>query len=188
MKSRRRTASKSTPRGPAPGTFELEVTDMAIDGDALGRVGGYVVLVEGVIPGERALVRSVSAARKFGRAELIRVLRPSPHRVAPRCRHFGSCGGCAWQHIAYPEQLRIKQKMLASLLENALEDDAPPVLPVLGIASGAGGEAPWGFRNKVHFAIGRGPGGGLIMGHYRRGSRDLFDAIECPVHAEDGNR
>jgi 23S rRNA (uracil1939-C5)-methyltransferase len=164
---------------------------MALDGDALGHVAGYAVLVAGAIPGELARVEVLSAGRKFGRGRLAEVLRASPHRVRPACRHFGPCGGCAWQHIAYAEQLRLKRDMLSSTLERALGRPVE-VLPAAGIAGGGiGGDpaAPWGFRNKVHFVFAPGPGGrGLAMGHYRRASRDLVEVVECPVHAEDGNR
>jgi 23S rRNA (uracil1939-C5)-methyltransferase len=160
---------------------------MALDGDAVGSAGGYAVLVAGAIPGERALVEIVAAGRKFARGRILRVLRSSPHRVAPRCRHFGPCGGCSWQHIAYEEQLRLKQGMLASTLERAL--GAPvKVLPAVGIG-GDGGPGPWAYRNKAHFVLGPGPDGrGLIMGHYRRASREMVAVEECPVHPEEANR
>jgi 23S rRNA (uracil1939-C5)-methyltransferase len=174
---------------------------MGLDGDPLGRAGSCVVFVPGAIPGERVEVEAVTSNRKFCRARLLRVLRPSAARVAPGCRHFGPCGGCTWQHIAYPEQLRLKEAMLSSLLEHALGPGAPGVKPALGIAAGGGSgadarapgardpEAPWGFRNKVHFTLGPGSRGrGLVMGHYRRGSRSLLEASECPVHAGAGNR
>ena len=173
--------------------FELEITRMALDGDALGTVGDYVVFVEGTIPGERVQVRALSASRKFARAKLLRVVRPSPHRIAPRCRHFGPCGGCTWQHISYGEQLRLKESMLSSILAHAL-GKAPGVRYALGIeddsigggSSGAGG--PWGFRNKVHFVLGREKARDLVMGHYQRRSRSILEIEECPVHSERGNR
>jgi len=170
--------------------LQLDVTDMALDGDALGRIsGGYVVFAPGAIPGERVAGKVAAANRKCARLEIRCVLRPSPHRIAPRCRHFGACGGCAWQHIAYAEQLRLKQRMLASLLERVLPEPAV-VAPTLGMeVEGEGATAaPWGFRNKVHFTFAPAPSGrGLVMGHYRRGSRDLIAVEECPVHAPAGN-
>ncbi|MBI4602537.1 MAG: 23S rRNA (uracil(1939)-C(5))-methyltransferase RlmD [Planctomycetes bacterium] len=187
------------PEGPAgrpgrirPGTeVELEVTDMGLDGDALGRIGDYVVLVPEAVPGERVRAVVVSSNRKLARARVARVVRPSPHRVAPRCRHFGPCGGCAWQHIAYAEQLRTKRRMLAALLERALgrPADVRPVLGLEGSGDRRDPEAPWGFRDKVHFVFGPGSGGrSLVMGHYRRGTRDVLEVEECPVHSEAGNR
>ena len=131
-----------------------------------------------------------------------------PHRVTPRCRHFGECGGCAWQHIDYPEQLRIKQKRVEELLGDRgskdpryTSDDVPPdtsaakedrrdtvVRPTLPTPSPDGG-APWGFRNKASFVFAPGGRGRpLVMGHFRRGSRTVLPVEECPVHADAGNR
>jgi 23S rRNA (uracil1939-C5)-methyltransferase len=183
-----RAAAGRRPPGLARGvTLEIDLTAMALDGDAVAKASGYAVLVAGAIPGERVEVEIVSAGRKFARGRLRRILRASPHRVTPPCRHFGPCGGCSWQHIAYEEQLRLKQGMLATTLERAL--GAPvKVLPAVGIAA-AGGPGPWAYRNKAHFVLAPGRDGrGLVMGHYRRGSREPVEVEECPVHPPEGNR
>lgn len=120
------------------------------------------------------------------------------HLVTPRCRHFGECGGCAWQHIDYGEQLRIKQGRVEELIgDRGSKDpryarhDSPRdtgVRPTLPTPSPDGG-APWGFRDKVSFVLGPGiKGQTLVMGHYRRGSRAILPVEECPVHTEAGNR
>ena len=149
------------------------------------------MVVEGGIPGERVEVRLSSvepmgAARTL-RAELLRVVTPSPHRVAPGCRHFGPCGGCAWQHIVYPEQLRLKRRILDKLLREALGRNAPPVEET--IASG---------HQRRQRAVGLPGQGALRVRRTRRQAGDgAFSASfkrhpaggeECPVHAADGNR
>jgi 23S rRNA (uracil1939-C5)-methyltransferase len=195
----------------------LELTDIALSGEAIGNVSDRQVLVPGGIPGELVEVR-IRGAAKDGRtrAELLRVVTPSPHRVTPLCRHFGPCGGCAWQHIAYHHQLRLKRQILQSLLATTLGGDAPAVEAVIGtpaavapghepartsrapghssVGSPAGAGAPtdddgpWGYRNKVHFVLGPDAVGRLAVGHYKTGSQTLLPVVECPVHAEDGNR
>jgi len=109
-----------------------------------------------------------------------------PAQTAPRCRHFGTCGGCAWQDIDYPEQLRIKTATVTRVVR-ALLPEAPPALPTLPSTPL---DNPWGFRQKVHFTFGvTGQAGrrSLIMGHYARGSRQVIPVTECPVHDERGN-
>lgn len=174
-------------------TVELRLTHVTLDGEAVGRTAdGVEVRVQGGIPGERVEV----APSRGAPARLVRVLEPSPHRVRPPCPHFGPCGGCAWQHIAYAEQLRLKQGLVADLLSRAVGQPVPVAL-TLGVGNdvpaGAPGDldptAPWGFRNKVHFVLGPGPGGrGVTLGHYRRGTQTLLPITTCPVHAEAGNR
>ncbi len=110
----------------------------------------------------------------------------SPNRVVPRCRHADACGGCAWQHIAYPEQLRKKTATLDVLLRKSMGKEAPRVSPTIGMPVGGDG-MPWRFRQKAAFVFGRGPGG-LVMGHFARGTNDVVPVEECPVHAGRANR
>ena len=111
----------------------------------------------------------------------------SPNRVVPRCRHAEACGGCAWQHIAYPEQLRKKTATLDVLLRKSMGKSAPRVLPAIGMPVGGDG-MPWRFRQKAAFVFGRGSAGGLVMGHFARGTNDVVPVEECPVHAGRANR
>lgn len=127
-------------------------------------------------------------------ARLVDIIRPSPHRVTPGCHHFGPdqprdaepCGGCSWQHIAYPEQLRLKTALVTRLVRQTAVPDAPAARPTLATTPV---DAPWGYRHKVHFVFGNEGGRRprLVMGHYARGSRRVVDVRECPVHAVDGN-
>ncbi len=175
-------APKAAARRPAAGErLRLSITDMALDGDAVARLGGYVVLIAGAIPGEEVEAEVESAGRKFARARLVQVLKPSPHRAVPPCPYFGPCGGCTWQHIAYPEQLRLKERLLASVLQLVL-DPAPPLRPAAGL------ETPWAHRTKVHFVVGSDPRGRPVLGHFAARSKDLVAVEECPVHGERGNR
>jgi 23S rRNA (uracil1939-C5)-methyltransferase len=163
------------------------------DGDGLAHANGMPVTVPFTIPGER--VRVALPARSAGvgpaRAALIEVLDASPHRVTPRCPHFGPqaqgagpCGGCAWQHIAYAEQLRIKTAIVERIVR-AAAPGSPRVQRMLSASPGH----PWGYRRKVHFVFGSaGRDGRLLMGHLARGSRRVVDVAACPVHADAGNR
>jgi 23S rRNA (uracil1939-C5)-methyltransferase len=169
---------------------DVEIEELAPDGDGIAIFGGRRLTVPFTIPGERVRVRIVEGPRRRAVASLLEILRPSPHRVAPRCRHFGvdaipgvgACGGCSWQHIAYPEQLRLKAQIVDRFVRVAVPD-APNVLPMLAATPL---DHPWGYRHKVHFVFGN-RGSILTMGHYVRGSRRIIPVVECPVHDERGN-
>src|SRR6478672_8533605 len=88
--------------------LSVDVESLADGPDALARVGDYVLFVAGALPGERVLVRVTSATKKYGRADLLEIERRSPDRVGPLCEHFLECGGCHYQHLAYPKQLEAK--------------------------------------------------------------------------------
>jgi 23S rRNA (uracil1939-C5)-methyltransferase len=180
----------------------VDFDDLAPTGEAIARVGGHRLVVFGALPGERARVRVLGsgqrdprertsrrpAAEAAARGELVEILKPSPHRITPRCRHAGVCGGCSAQHVAYPEQLRLKRRALESLLRAALGPGAPQVAPVVGMPVGGDG-MPWGFRQKAGFVFGPGAAGAAaVMGHFVRGSHEVVPVVECPVHAARANR
>jgi 23S rRNA (uracil1939-C5)-methyltransferase len=179
---------------------ELVVTLSGMDrsGAAVARLDGETLLAHGGIPGERVRARRT---RHMGPApgvglpssrtlvEILAVLEPSPHRVTARCRHASVCGGCSWQHVAYAEQLRLKTRALATLFERApgFGGRPPRVRPMIGSPLREDG-MPWGFRQKSAFAFAAGAEGGLVMGHFARGSHAVVPVVECPVHPERANR
>jgi 23S rRNA (uracil1939-C5)-methyltransferase len=166
-------------------TIDIETIDLS--GDGLARDRGGRVVVPFTIPGERVRVRIVKRRGRDAWGVVESIVKASPHRVAPRCQHFGPpdlCGGCTWQHIAYPEQLRLKTDLVRRLVASVGRtppqvEDTIPATPL---------DDPWGYRHKVHFVFGtERRRGALLMGHFVRGTRRLFGARECPVHDQRGN-
>lgn len=107
--------------------------------------------------------------------------------ATPRCRHFGPCGGCDWQHVRYADQLSRKRARLAELLGTALP--APPAIhPMIGMRVDESGW-PWRFRQKASFVFGGGDDGrALTIGHFAADSQRVVSITECPVHADRANR
>lgn len=107
--------------------LELEIADVAYGGDGIARHEGRVVFVPFTITGERVRARITNLHRSYARAEVREVLLPSPDRVAPPCPVFTCCGGCGYQHIAYPRQLEIKTRQVAEALRRIGKLADPPV-------------------------------------------------------------
>ena len=128
-------------------SVELTIDDLAFGGEGIGRVNGYVIFVRGAIPGDRVRAKIVEARARYGRALVEAIETPSPDRVAPPCPYFGRCGGCRLQHLAYPAQLRFKEKQVRDCLER-LGGLGPfelrPILPA---------PEPYGYRNKMEFTV-----------------------------------
>ena len=164
----------------------VTLSGMDRSGAATVSVLGERLLVPGGMPGERVLVRRLKPVGHSVLCEITAIEEASPNRVTPRCRHAGPCGGCAWQHIAYPEQLRRKTAALDVLLRKAMGKTAPRVSPAIGMPVADDG-MPWGFRQKAAFVFDAGPDG-LVMGHFARGTNDVVRVEECPVHGERANR
>ena len=100
----------------------VTIDKLVIGGDGLGRLDdGMVVMVNGVLPGERVVVLPKRKRSGYIEADLVSVLDASPIRVSPPCPHFGICGGCDLQHAEVSQQAEIKAAILRDhLLRGAL--------------------------------------------------------------------
>ena len=121
----------------------VRIEDIAFGGHGVGRHEALVVFVPFVLVGEVVEAEVTEVKRSFARAKLLRVLEASAERVAPVCAHFGACGGCQYQHMAYPAQLRVKHKQVADLFERIGGFDPGLVAPVVPCPK------PYGYRNRL---------------------------------------
>lgn len=151
-------------------TLDITLTGMAYGGDAFGRdANGRMIFVPFAIPGERIQAEIVETHKRWARARLVKVLKASPERVAPRCRHFTDCGGCHYQHMPYQIQLKSKAEIVRSQLERLGGFEDPPVETI--IAS----QSPWNTRNHLKFSLT--PDGRL--GFNAPGSNRVVPIDEC---------
>jgi tRNA/tmRNA/rRNA uracil-C5-methylase (TrmA/RlmC/RlmD family) len=96
-----------------------------------------------VLVGETVAAEITEVKKNFARAKLLRVETASPERVAPECRYFGACGGCQYQHTAYPAQLQLKHKQISDLFERVGKIPADKIAPVIPCPQ------PYGYRNRI---------------------------------------
>src|SRR5438045_1614374 len=121
----------------------LTISDIAFGGEGVARIEDLVVFVPFVIVGEMAEAEVTEVKKRFARARLLRVLQCSRERVELPCRYFGDCGGCQYQHLDYPAQLRLKHKQIRDLFERIGGFDASVVMPVAPCPQ------PYGYRNRI---------------------------------------
>jgi 23S rRNA (uracil1939-C5)-methyltransferase len=127
--------------------LDLRLEGMAYGGEAFGRdAAGRMVFVPFALPGERISAQVTEVHAHWCRARLIEVLEPSADRVTPRCRHFGGCGGCHYQHLRPPAQPVIKQGILRTQLERLGGFRDPAVSPT------EASPLAWSYRNHVQFS------------------------------------
>jgi tRNA/tmRNA/rRNA uracil-C5-methylase (TrmA/RlmC/RlmD family) len=96
--------------------IEVELTDIAHGGSAIGKYQGKIVFIPHTIPGERVQARIVQEKGRVLFAEGVRLVEASADRVFPRCAHFGRACCSQWQHVDYRAQLLLKQDVLADQL------------------------------------------------------------------------
>lgn len=132
---------------------ELTVGPVAHGGHCVARLDGQVVFVRHTLPGEVVRARITEEAKGFLRADAVEVLTPAPGRVAPPCRYAGVCGGCDFQHVALPEQRRLKAAVVLEQFRRLARLDLvelgldPVVEPVPGDRDGLA------WRTRVEFAV-----------------------------------
>jgi 23S rRNA (uracil1939-C5)-methyltransferase len=177
---RRRPAPEADQRPAVGSEVVLEIAEMTQTGESIGRLGKYVIFLRDALPGERVRAIVTQSKTRFGRATLAEILRPSPYRVEPKCRHFGTCGRCSLQHMSYPQQLNYKLELVRAALAHAMPGRPMPIRPVLPMPD------PWGTRNKAHFVLGE-KQGKPFLAHFAAHSRELVAIEECPVHHPAGN-
>ena len=154
-------------------SIDVELTDLAYGGDAVGRYEGRVLFVPGGIPGERVRVEIVEERRGHARANLLEILRPSPDRIDPAYPLLTE-SGCQWQHIAYPAQLTWKAHIVRQLLVRIGKQPDAVVQPTLGMPSGI---SPWQYRNIALFSIGSNGEVGFKLTE----SHDVQDLEDCAL-------
>ena len=129
---------------------EVTFDTLTYGGKALGHLpDGRAIFVPFGLPGERARVRVLQEKRGYARGELVEVLQPAQTRIMSRCKHFGVCGGCHYQHMPYEQQLEVKQEILRDQLKRIGHiEDAP-------VQATAPSINPWHYRNEVQFHLTR---------------------------------
>ena len=157
-------------------SLTLEITGYTAEGMGVARWDGRVVFVPGTILGERWEVQLLKIKTNVAWGRAVRLLAPSPERVALDCPLAGRCGGCQYRHMTYEEELRAKRQRVQDALSRVggVSLELPQVL---------GAETPLRYRNKVQFPVAQ-EKRGLAVGYYRARSHDVLDVDDCLLQPE----
>jgi 23S rRNA (uracil1939-C5)-methyltransferase len=164
--------SSLRPGKAAPNATELvEVEKPIYGGNFLARHDGKAIFVPLALPGEHVRIRITENKSGYSTAELVEIMTPATERIAPRCPHFGLCGGCNYQHTDYATQLAFKQAILRETLERA-GASAPAEIATLAAD-------PWAYRNRIRVAFDAAGN----PGYRSRRSHSIIPIRECPIAA-----
>lgn len=194
--------------------IELTIEDIGTNGEGIGRVDGAVLFVRDAVPGDRILAGVTKVKKTYAYARLIRILEPSPDRVAAPCPFAGPCGGCQLQALSYEKQLAFKMKKVQDVFwriagisvllpaerrlpdeermsEEGLQGEAHEKTAqgnVIRMEPVIGMGQPWHYRNKAQFPIGTSADGRIITGFYAGRSHRIIENRDCmlgqPVNRE----
>jgi len=110
----------------------VEIETMAAEGKCLAKVDGLVLFLKGGAPGDIVQAKLTKIKSNFLEGTVTAIQKSSPLRTEPFCEHFGTCGGCSWQHINYETQLKYKQQQVIDNLERLGGLTLPIITPILG--------------------------------------------------------
>ena len=162
---------------PAAAVETADIESLDHEGRGVTHVGGKAVFVDGALPGESVSFRRTRRQRRHDEAAVVEIHRASGERVAPRCRHFGTCGGCSLQHLDRNAQLAAKARIVADAFER-IGGVAPEtwLAPLVGPG--------WSYRRRARlgckFVDKKGK---VLVGFRERGSPLLADLASCEVLA-----
>ena len=137
----------SRKKKPLPLLEKITITDVAAEGKALAKVNDLVVFVPYVVPGDVVDLQVKRKKNKYAEAVAVKFHEYSSRRAVPFCQHYGVCGGCKWQCLAYEDQIKYKQKQVTDNLTRIGKVELPEISPILG------SEKTEFYRNKLEFTF-----------------------------------
>ena len=186
--------------------IELEITDIGVNGEGVGRYNGCTFFVKDALAGDRVRAVITRMKKGYGYGKMLEILEPSGSRVPPLCENARRCGGCQIMELRYDEQLRLKERKIRNNLEKIGGFQNPEILPILGMhpeassfavfrkTPSAGAEEvpevmpdrykPIRFRNKMQFPIGRDRDGNLVAGFYAGRTHTIINSEDCVTAPE----
>ncbi|MGM9762943.1 MAG: 23S rRNA (uracil(1939)-C(5))-methyltransferase RlmD [Candidatus Cryptobacteroides sp.] len=126
---------------------DITIEAVAAEGKALAHVDGAVVFVQFAVPGDVVDIKVTKKKKNYMEGFILRMKKPSEHRLEPFCQYFGVCGGCKWQPLPYEMQLQAKQQQVYDQLVRIGHLDVPELSPIIG------SDEVQFYRNKLEFTF-----------------------------------
>ncbi|WP_114936512.1 23S rRNA (uracil(1939)-C(5))-methyltransferase RlmD [Mucilaginibacter endophyticus] len=131
-----------------PKFFEnVQIIDIAEEGKGVGKADDFVLFVDKAVPGDIADVQVYRSKKNFGEGKITELKQASEYRTTAFCEHFGTCGGCKWQHMTYEAQLKFKQKSVVDALSRLAKINVEGIMPIVP------SPADRYYRNKLEFTF-----------------------------------
>lgn len=160
----------------------LFIEDMGVDGSGIGKADGVTLFVKDAVIGDTVRAKVMKMKKTYGYARLTEILKPSPHRVTPRCAFHRQCGGCQLQALSYEKQLEFKEQKIENNLKRIGGFSDIPMEPIIGM------EEPYHYRNKAQFPVGTDKEGRIVTGFYAGRTHQIIPNRDCalglPVNRE----
>lgn len=130
-----------------PTLENIEITAVAAEGNSLARVNDMVVFIPYGAPGDIVNVKLDRKKHSYAEGHIVSFVKKSPDRTEPVCEHYGTCGGCRWQHLPYEVQTAWKHRQVADALNRIAKVELPEIKPTLP------SDNIYGYRNKMEYTF-----------------------------------
>jgi 23S rRNA (uracil1939-C5)-methyltransferase len=160
--------------------YRVKIENWGSNGEGICRIGGMAVFVRGAAKDDLCDIRILKVQKRHAFARVETIIQGSHHRIENDCPYFDKCGGCAYRHISYEEELHLKQERVSDALKRIGGIDMPvkPVTPSPDID---------GYRNKAIFQTAN-TRSAPVIGFYRRGSHDVIPIEHCALQCHLTNQ
>ena len=147
------------------------------EGLGIARVNGAVVFVPHAVRGEEIDLRITKVMKTSCAGEIVKIHNPSPERMEPECPYAGKCGGCAYRHLTYPEELWAKRQRVQDALTRigGLELTVEEIL---------GTKNPEHYRNKSQYPV----GADGSIGFFQARTHKVVPIRRCLIQTEAADR
>lgn len=163
--------------------YEININRLGINGEGIGYLNNKVVFVDGVIPGEKVIIKLVEEQKNFFKGKLIEILVASDKRDKPLCPYYDDCGGCQLQHITYDDQLMFKKNLIIQALNKYAKIDYK-----ISILNTEGMDNPYNYRNRAQMPLGTDKNRRVKTGFYQANSNKLVFIDKCIIHKDKTNK
>ncbi|MBI3323233.1 MAG: 23S rRNA (uracil(1939)-C(5))-methyltransferase RlmD [Candidatus Omnitrophica bacterium] len=159
-------------------SMTLEVEQISPRGEGVAVAEGRSLLLRQTLPGDRVQAVVTRIRPDFAEGRVVQIENAGPGRVAPRCRHFGPCGGCSLQHLDYLQQVQWKTRILLEVFRKEGVAGQLPAIQVVPM------QEPWAYRSKMELTFGQ-EGGRVTLGLHQRASfQRIVDIQHCDIAPE----
>ena len=166
------------PQTNAKPELQLDIDRLSYGPYGVGRMEGKAIMVPNSAPGDRLITRLIESKERYAIGEIVKIVTPSPLRQMPPCIYVGDCGGCTWQHIGYPEQLKAKQQSVADALRRIgkfADFDLRPIIASPHVEH---------YRRRIRLQV----SAVKRLGFYSAASHHIVEIENCFIAAHPLNR
>lgn len=155
--------------------LELKIDNTAFGGKGVARHEGKVYFVEDALEGDVVRAQILDDSDRYATAKAVDILSPSPWRGPSSCQFSHACGGCQWQGVPYEQQLIWKKSFVMSALQRIGKLGTDIACDIIGSPK------VQEYRNRIMVRARLQVDGRIVVGYFKRGSRDFVAISACQI-------